>query len=152
MTPTEFARTVATVDLTEIKLGQLSQTHAADGSVKKFGAYMVKSHSEINGWLTKLAAKDGFAIPTSLDKKSAAPVAKLAALNGADFDRAYIPAMVAGHTKVLAMVKSFRATCSDPEFKKFAAKIEPIIAKHLARAEKIETAMQKAGQLPAADR
>lgn len=150
MTPAKFAQTVAMVDLTEIKLGEVSQTNSTNPAVKKFGAYMVKSHTEINNQLRKLVAGTGIAIPVALNQKSSATVAKLSALKGTAFDQTYIPAMVAGHTKVLAMVRSFAASCSDPAFKKFADKLAPVIAKHLASAEKVQASLQKTGELPAA--
>src|SRR5471032_872125 len=109
MTVPQFAGTVATVDMLEIQLGQTAQTNASLPSVKKFGAYMVKSHTEINAMLTKVAASEKVALPTKLDPKHQAIATKLAGLKGAAFDSTYIPAMVGGHTKVLAMVKSFAA-------------------------------------------
>lgn len=147
MTKGDFAATVATVDMLEIKLGQVAQTNASLPSVKKFGAYMVKSHTEINAALTKIAAEEKVAIPTTLDAKHAAILKKLSALKGAAFDKAYIPAMVDGHTKVLAMFKSFCACCTDPAFKKFAVKTTPIIADHLKAAQKVQAEMTKAGLL-----
>lgn len=145
MPPAEFAQTVATVDILEIKLGEVAQTNAAAGVVKKFGRYMVKSHTDINNKLVDVVAKEGIAIPTTLDSKHAAVLAKLSALKGNDFDAAYIPAMVAGHTKVLAMVKAFAGSTTDPEMKKFADWLEPIIANHLLRAQQAEAVLQKSG-------
>jgi len=148
MSVPDFAATVATVDMLEIKLGQIAQTNSTSKAVKGFGAYMIKSHTQINAALTKLAASEGVKIPTSLDPKHAAVAQKLSGLKGADFDKAYIPAMVAGHTKVLAMFKSFAGSCTDPGFKKFAEKFAPVIAKHLAAAEKVQAELQKQGVLP----
>ncbi len=148
MTCPAFAQKVAMVDLLEIQLGQVAQTNAALPSVKKFGAYMTASHTQINGWLTKVAAECNIPLPTQLDAPSQATLKKLSALKGSAFDKTYIPAMVAGHTQVLAMVKTFAATCPNPTMKAFAQKITPIIAKHLAAAQKVQAQMQKDGLLP----
>ncbi len=147
MTTTQFATTVATVDMLEIKLGQVAQTNASFPAVKKFGAYMVKSHTAINADLAKVAASEKIALPTKLDAKHAAILKKLSALKGTAFDKAYIPAMVAGHTKVLAMMKAYCTTCKDPAFCKFAKKTTPIIAAHLKAAQKVQAEMTKAGLL-----
>lgn len=147
MTIQEFATIAGTVDLMEIKLGQVAQTNASLPSVKKFGAYMVKSHTEINAALAKVAKEEGVTIPTKLDPKHEAIFKKLSALKGPAFDKAYIPAMVAGHTKVLAMIKAFEASCTNPAFKKFAKKTTPIIADHLKAAQKVQAEMTKAGLL-----
>ncbi|CAN5698198.1 DUF4142 domain-containing protein [soil metagenome] len=147
MTTTQFADTVATVDRLEIKLGQVAQINASFAPVKTFGAYMVKSHTGIAADLAKVAASEKITLPTKLDAKHAAILKKLSALKGAAFDKAYIPAMVEGHTKVLAMLKSFCSTCKDPAFCKFAKKTTPIIADHLKAAQKVQAEMSKAGLL-----
>lgn len=147
MTPAQFAQTVATVDMLEIKLGEVAQTNANLPAVKSFGAYMVKSHTAIGRSLSKVAAAENIALPTALDKKHQAILNKLSALKGTAFDKAYIPAMVEGHTKVLAMFQSFDQCCKDPEFKKFADKTTPIIAAHLKNAKKVQMDLQKLGVL-----
>ncbi|MBN8712262.1 MAG: hypothetical protein BGO12_18015 [Verrucomicrobia bacterium 61-8] len=148
MTCPAFAQKVAMVDLLEIQLGKVAQTNASLPAVKKFGAYMTASHTEINARLAKVAAECGIPLPTQLDAPSQATLKKLAALKGPAFDKAYIPAMVAGHTQVLAMVKSFASTCPNPRMKAFAEKITPIIANHLKAAQKVQAQMQKDGLLP----
>jgi putative membrane protein len=147
MTIQQFATTAGMVDLMEIKLGHVAQTNASLPSVKKFAAYMVKSHTEINAALAKVAEKEGVTIPTKLDAKHEAILKKLSALKGPAFDKAYIPAMVAGHTKVLAMIKAFESSCTNPAFKQFAKKTTPIIADHLKAAQKVQAEMTKAGLL-----
>ena len=143
MSTAKFADTVATVDMLEIKLGEVAQTNASLPSVKKFGAHMVESHTQIQTALAKIAAEEKIALPTKLDSKHQAILKKLSALKGADFDKAYIPAMVEGHTKVLAMFQKFSESCSDPAFKKFATKTTPVIANHLKMAKKVQAQMQK---------
>lgn len=147
MTPAEFAATMATVDRLEIALGKVAQTNASFAPVKKFGAYMVKSHTQLSDNLQKVAAAEKIPLPTQLDAKHAAILKKLSALHGAAFDKAYIPAMVEGHTKVLAMLKSFCAACQNPAICKFAKQTTPVIAAHLKAAQKVQAQMTKAGLL-----
>lgn len=148
MTCPAFAQKIAMVGMLEIQLGKVAQTNASLPATKKFGAYMVASHTEIGGWLAKTAAECGITLPTQLDAPSQATLKQLSALKGPAFDKAYIPAMVAGHTQVLALVKSFASTCPNPQMKKFAEKITPIIANHLKAAQKVQAQMQKDGLLP----
>lgn len=147
MSPTKFADTVATVDMLEIKLGEVAQTNASLPSVKKFGAHMVESHTQIQAALAKIAAEEKIALPAKLDSKHQATLKKLSSLKGANFDKAYIPAMVEGHTKVLALFKSVSANCTNPALKKFAKKNTSVIADHLKMAEKVQAEMKKAGLL-----
>lgn len=147
MTCPAFAQKIAMVGMLEIQLGKVAQTNASLPATKKFGAYMVASHTEIGGWLAKTAAECNIPLPTQLDAPSQATLQKLSALKGPAFDKTYIPAMVAGHTQVLALVKSFASTCPNPAMRKFAEKITPIIANHLKAAQKVQAKMQKDGLL-----
>jgi len=147
MSVSEFAGAVAMVDMAEIKLGEIAKANAGWPAVKGFGAYMVRSHKKINDALEKVAAAQGIKLPGGLDAKHEAMVEKLVGLKGEAFDAAYIPAMVEGHTKVLAMFQSFAASTTDPAFKAFAEKYEKKIAKHLERAQFVENAMKEHGML-----
>ncbi|MGH8048312.1 MAG: DUF4142 domain-containing protein [Chthoniobacterales bacterium] len=147
MTPVQFADKVAQVDLLEIALGKVAQSNSTNEDVKKFGAFMVKSHTQINAMLTKRAAAQKITIPADLDADSKATLEKLSALKGVEFDKAYIPAMVQGHTEVLAMLKEYAATTADASFKKFAGRITPIIAEHLEHAKMVQAELQKTGEL-----
>jgi len=145
MAPAAFAGTVAQVDLLEIQLGEVTQTNTTTPEVKNFGAYMLKSHSEINKMLGEVAARQGLVLPSTLNADGQATLEKLSALKGRVFDTTYIPAMVAGHTEVLAMLKNYAATSTDPALKAFAEKITPIIAVHLEHAKAAEADLKKAG-------
>jgi putative membrane protein len=146
-TPAQFADTVATVNTLEIALGKVAQTNASLPSVKKFGLHMVESHTELQAGLVKLAAAEKITLPTKLDAKHQAILKKLSALKGPAFDKTYIPAMVEGHTKVLAMFKNVAASCTDPAVKAYAKKNTKVIADHLKMAKKVQAEMKKADLL-----
>jgi len=143
----QFADTVATVNMLEIALGKVAQTNASLPSVKKFGLHMVEGHTKLQADLVKVAAAEKITLPTKLDAKHQAILKKLSAIKGPAFDKAYIPAMVEGHTKVLAMFKNVAASCTDPAVKAYAKKNTKAIAGHLKMAEKVQAEMKKAGQL-----
>lgn len=145
--PAKFAETVATVNRLEIALGEVAQTNASLPSVKKFGAHMIESHTKLQADLVKVAAAEKIALPAKLDAKHQAILKKLSALKGPAFDKAYIPAMVEGHTKVLALFKTVAASCTNPAVKAYAKKNTKIIADHLKMAEKVQAEMKKAGLL-----
>ena len=50
---------------------------------------------------------------------------------GAEFDRAYIDAMVADHKKTVALFEAESQNGNDPEIKAFATKTLPVLRKHL---------------------
>ncbi|HVE16209.1 MAG TPA: DUF4142 domain-containing protein [Chthoniobacterales bacterium] len=147
MTPGKFVATIGQVGLLEIALGKVAQKNSANPDVKQFASYMVKSHTEIGKRLTKVAAGQGMKAPKTLNPGSKATLEKLSALKGTSFDTTYIPAMVQGHTEVLALLKKFAATTTDPELKNFAEKITPIIAMHLHHAKMVLADLKKNGEL-----
>ncbi|MEO8205329.1 MAG: DUF4142 domain-containing protein [Chthoniobacterales bacterium] len=141
-TPAQFAQTVATIDMLEVRLGQIALTNSSTPNVKKFGQRMITDHTKINKNLTAVAASQHIPLPTKLDAKHQAMVTKLSALKGAAFDNAYIPAMIAGHTQALAMFKNESATCTNPALKKFAKQTTPIIALHLRLAQIVQDSLK----------
>jgi putative membrane protein len=145
--PVPFVKEVAQINLLEIALGKVAQKNSTNAEVKQFGFYMVKSHTQINSMLRTSAAQQGIPVPKALNDSSKATLQKLSALKGKAFDTTYIPAMVQGHTQVLAMLKKFARTTSDPVLKKFAQKITPIIAMHLHHAEMVQDDLRKDGEL-----
>ncbi|MEO6847817.1 MAG: DUF4142 domain-containing protein [Chthoniobacterales bacterium] len=142
MTPTQFAQTVATIDMLEIKLGQVAQTNSNSAAVKKFGQRMIIDHTNINKNLTSVTASQHITIPTKLDAKHQAIVKKLSGLKGSAFNNAYIPAMVTGHTQALAMFKNQSTTCANAALKKFARQTTPIIALHLKLAKAVHAGLK----------
>jgi|GEM_PF-485216 len=147
LSPQQFVQKVAQIDMLEIALGQVAQKNSTHKDVKDFGFYMVKSHTDINGMLTKSAAQQKITVPNTLDASSEATLKKLSSLHGKAFDTTYIPAMVKGHKGVLLMLKKFSTTTSDPVLKKLAVEITPIIAMHLHHAEMVQDELKKDGEL-----
>jgi putative membrane protein len=92
--------------LTEVQLGKMATERAASADVKAFGQMMVKDHSQAGDELKKVAAQLKIQQPTQLDQKHKDLVDKLSKLQGAEFDREYINAMVQGHQEVLGKVRA----------------------------------------------
>jgi len=145
--PGKFTATIGQVGLLEIALGKVAQKNSTNGEVKEFAAYMVKSHTQIGKWLAAAAETQNIPVPKTLDASGKATLKKLSGLKDTAFDTTYIPAMVQGHTEVLALLKKFAKTTSDPVFKKFTKKIIPIIAMHLHHAEMVQDDLKKDGEL-----
>jgi putative membrane protein len=62
----------------------------------------------------------------------------LAKLSGAEFDRAYMDAMVMGHQTVAGKVMTEANSGSDLQLKAFAAKTLPTVQAHLKMAQDIQ--------------
>jgi putative membrane protein len=127
----DFLLAAAQGGMTEVKLGELATTNAKRDDVKEFGQMMVKDHSAINNDLKALAAQKNVTLPDTLDATHQGMVDKLAALNGTEFDDAYIAAMIKAHKKDAKAFKAVAAETEDIDVKNFLNKSIPIVDQHL---------------------
>lgn len=128
-----FILAAAQGGMTEVKLGELAARKGTRDDVKEFGQMMVKDHTTINGDLKSLAEQKGVALPDSLDTKHQGMVDRMAALKGADFDNAYIAAMLKGHKADADAFKSESVETQDTDIKSFVDKSFPVVTQHLER-------------------
>ena len=95
----EFINTMAIAGMAEVQLGKLAAERAQDPDVKAFAQMMVRDHTEANDEL-KQASPAGVQLPTQLDEKHRELADRLTKLQGEEFDREYMKAMVEGHEEV----------------------------------------------------
>jgi putative membrane protein len=101
-----FINDLTIAGLTEVQLGKMAMERAAQADVKAFGQMMVKDHSQAGDELKQVAAQLAIQPPAQLDQKHKDLVDKLSKLQGAEFDREYVNAMVQGHQEVLGKVRA----------------------------------------------
>jgi len=115
----------ATGGMMEVDMGAMAQERGASDQVKQFGARMVKDHGMANDELRRIAGAKGVTLPAKPDKSMHRDSQKMAAMSGADFDRAYMKHMVDDHKKDVALFKKAADSSKDGELKAFAAKTLP---------------------------
>jgi len=103
--------------------------------VKKFGQRMVDDHSKANDELKTLAQQKNIPLPSGLDSKAKALQARLEKLSGAQFDRAYMQAMLADHRMDVSAFKKESTSGQDPDVKSWASKTLPTLEEHLKMAQ-----------------
>ena len=101
-----FINDMTIAGLAEVQLGKIVTERAASADVKAFGQMMVKDHSQAGDELKQVASQMKIQPPTQMDQKHKDLVDKLSKLQGAEFDREYINAMVQGHQEVLGKVRA----------------------------------------------
>src|SRR5262245_15976469 len=107
---TAFVNQMTIANLAEVQLGKLASERAINADVKSFGQMMVKDHSQANQDLAQVAAQLKVKPTTELDQKHKDLAAKLSKLQGAEFDREYISAMVQGHQEVAGQLEARAGT------------------------------------------
>jgi putative membrane protein len=133
-----FVTQAAIAGMAEVELGKMATQSGSNAKVKSFGQQMVTDHTKAGDELNSIATAKAVTLPTSLDPMHQATRDKLAKLSGAEFDRAYMEAMVSGHQTVAKNMMTEASSGTDPELKAFAAKILPTVQMHLKMAQDIQ--------------
>ena len=139
--PESFMKDAAQGGMAEVKMGELASKNAKDPEVKKFGQMMVTDHGAAGKDLEALAKKKNFTLPTDIGSHQST-YDKLSKLTGADFDKEYVNEMVSDHEKDLKEFQSQAANSSDADVKAFAAKVVPVIQKHVDAIKALQAKMK----------
>jgi len=123
--------------MAEVQLGQLALQKSNNADVKLFAQKMVDDHTRMGDQLKPIAQLIGVKIPDGPSKKDKEIIAKLQALNGDDFDKAYMKDMVKDHKGDLTDFHSEADQGSNLAVKNAAIQDAPIINQHLQMAEQI---------------
>ncbi len=134
-----FAKEAASGGMTEVQLGQLAQDKGSSQDVKDFGKKMVQDHTKANDDLKSVASKDSITLPTAIMPKDQALYDRLSKLSGAQFDHAYIAAMVKDHRKDVADFQKESSSGQNADVKDFATRTLPTLQEHLRMVEGISS-------------
>jgi predicted outer membrane protein len=102
----DFVNDLTIANMTEIELGRMAAERAANAEVKRFGQMMVDDHTAAGNKLKPIATEHKIAMPTELDDKHRDLRERLSKMQGAEFDREYMKAMVDGHEDVVNKLES----------------------------------------------
>ncbi|HKS08726.1 MAG TPA: DUF4142 domain-containing protein [Pyrinomonadaceae bacterium] len=127
----KFIMDAAMGGMMEVELGRVAAQRGTSDAVKQFGQRMVDDHSKANEELMSLASSKGMTLPTALDEKDQKDVAKLSAMSGAEFDRAYSKMMLKDHEKDVKEFERQSTKAGDADLRAFAAKTLPTLQEHL---------------------
>ncbi|MDF2432749.1 MAG: putative rane protein [Mucilaginibacter sp.] len=139
----KFATKAAAGGLAEVEIGKLAGQKTTNAQIKSFAAMMVTDHGKANDKLMAIAKAKNITLPATLDTDHQKKMDDLSKLSGADFDKAYVDAMVDGHKKTLDLMKDEAKNGKDVELKDFAASTAPIVQMHLDAINKIHDSMKK---------
>jgi putative membrane protein len=138
----KFATNAANAGMAEVALGKLASEKATNAQVKEFAQMMITDHTKVNDELTAIAKTKNITLPATVDEEHQKKMDDLSKKSGADFDKAYVNAMVDGHKKVLDMMKDEAKNGKDADLKAFAEKTAPAVQTHLDAINKIHDSMK----------
>jgi putative membrane protein len=123
--------------MAEVQLGQLALQKSNNADVKQFAQRMVDDHTRLGEQMKPIAQQIGVKIPDGPSKKDKALIARMQALNGDDFDKAYVKDMVKDHKADLNDFKTEAQNGSDPKVKAAATQGSQVIQQHLEMIQQI---------------
>jgi putative membrane protein len=150
-------------NMAEIELGKIASERAANAQVKQYGQMMVTDHTTAGNEL-KQAIAGKIQVQEQMDEKHRDLAQKLRGLQGVEFDREYINAMVDGHQEVKGMLEDRAGNAKttqtaapsttssagtdqlDAAVNQWAAKTLPAVERHLQRAEQLRDTLQNRGR------
>jgi putative membrane protein len=137
------------IDQHEVKAAEAAkQKGNIDRKVYDYAKMMDKEHSKNLDKDRKLAEKSGITpadTPEVMSQraKGADEIARLNALEGAQFASAYIAAMVNGHTDALALIDSKASQIQNKDLKKHVSETREHVQHHLDKAKKVQEELSK---------
>lgn len=126
-----FMNDAAPGGMAEVELGKLAVSKSTNADVKAFAQKMIDDHSKAGDELKALAAQKKVTLSLELLPAHKQLMEKLSKSSGADFDKAYVMAMVEAHEKDVAAFENVSKTAADADVKAFATKTLPTLKMHL---------------------
>ncbi len=138
----DFAKEAMAGGAMEVQLGQLAQERAQSTAVRDFAQRMVTDHGQANQKLTEIATNAGLPATTEMPREQRKTVDKLSKLQGAEFDHAYMAAMVDDHKKDVRAFEKQAAKGKNAELKSFAQEATPKLKEHLTLAQETQASLK----------
>ncbi|MEO6909791.1 MAG: DUF4142 domain-containing protein [Edaphobacter sp.] len=148
-TDPQIAEIVVVANQIDIDYGKLALSKTKNKEVRSFAQQMVRDHSALNKSVEGLATKLHVTPATSdtsksLEAQSKETTAKLKALRGRAFDKAYVDNEVAYHTAVIHEVATVLIPdAKNAELKSALEGAAPLFEGHLAHAKNIQASLNK---------
>ncbi len=120
----------------EIAAGQQALKKAVKGDVADYARMMIDQHTENRGRTASLNPDSAAVDAQAQQQKGESELAALEAKSGEDYSRAYVDAMVKGHTEALAALDGkLIPAASSPAVREHLTQTRGHVAEHLERAK-----------------
>lgn len=132
-----YIREAASMNLAEVRLGEIAEQRASNAAVKDFAKQMVTAHGTAGAQWSSLASQNRLPTSVALNSLQQQSADRLSKLSGADFDRAYMQAMVDDHQQAAGTLQRIGAGAQSAEVKQLAARGLETTQQHLTRAQEV---------------
>ena len=145
----QIAQIVLTADTVDVDYGKLAVKKTKNAEVKAFAETMIRDHTAVNEKAAALAKKlsltpEASATSKSLESNGHTEMAKLKAMHGAEFDKAYVDNEVSYHEAVIGVLTStLIPNAKNADLKALLESGKPIFESHLEHAKQIQKTLNK---------
>lgn len=147
MTDADIAAIVVTANTIDVQNGELALSKTSNPEVRNFAQRMVTDHNAVNQAAVALVTKLGVAptenaTSTGLKEGADQTRARLSALDGAAFDKAYIDNEVAYHQAVLdALDNTLIPSAQNADLRATLVSVRPAFVAHLEHAQQLQSSL-----------
>jgi putative membrane protein len=138
----KFVTTAAADGMAEVNAANMALQKSTNAGVKKFATMMVTDHTKAGDELAAIAKTKNITLPTTPTDDQKKMADDMAKMNGKDFDKDYVNAMVDGHEKAVKLFEDASTNCKDADLKAFAIKTLPTLKMHLDSIKALKASMK----------
>ena len=138
----KFASIATNDGINKVNNGKMAQEKTTNERVRNFAAMLVNNHTKFGDELANIARDNKITLPALPGIAEMRQANRLAMKQGADFDKAYVDAMIDDEKKAIALFQNASTNCTDQSLKAFAAKTIPVLKIHLDSAQAIRNSIR----------
>ena len=139
----DFLIKLASCHNAEIEISKLADKRSASSPVKDFASVLIKDHHAAYEKLGTLLKTRKLGVVTGLEKETRAELKRLGALEGNDFDRAYLQSTIKEHKNAISMFENQVKNGKEQDIRSHAQEMLPDLRKHLSKAEELNKTVTK---------
>jgi putative membrane protein len=117
-----FARRIVEDGFLKAEMGKLAVEKGKSEQVRNIGQGLIDDHGRWNKALTKIAGENKITLPAKMGPKHKAVIDRLAALSGADFDRAFLKELVHYQDSDLTLLRNETTNGTIDPLRKWASR------------------------------
>ena len=130
-----FIKDAVQGNLAEVRMGELAQKNGGSEGVKSFGRMLVEDHGKAANESTAIAKKMNIEVAKEPKPEAQAMAAKMAKMQGAEFDKHFASHMAMEHEKEIKKYQDAAKAYGKTEVGMYAANSVPVLQKHLKTAQ-----------------
>lgn len=146
MTAGNIGAVVRTYNVDEVRAANLALSKSKNAAVRAYAERMIHDHSAADQQMSAVMSQLGTqptpnAASQQDQKRDNAAIAALQSKSGADFDRAYMDTMIAGHRALIQDLDTMIPGAREEAMKSYLTSLRSVAASHLQQAQQVRSSL-----------